>query len=160
MPIEQRQHLILVFGDTRTDQRTVKAREILDELIKQDLWFLPRRSKHLKPGAELLFYQSGTGVVALATLRGTCDVVNADRALLQRLGIYYLTTKLILANVRNFRRPIPLRPLVHDLTFVTNKEYWGHSLRFTPRAISAKDYDRIIQSGRKLGSQGSLRARS
>jgi hypothetical protein len=95
-----------------------------------------------------LFYEKGVGVRASAVARDIHDVELADISIINRLGLYGFRTKISLLSIERFALPVELRPLVAELDFIRNKSItgWGTGLRKSPRHISLRDYNIIIDS--------------
>lgn len=141
--------VLLSFGDllapVGAPSSKLRANKVFDALMRQSLWYLPRFSYKLNPGDSLLFYQNGLGVRASAKLKGVCGVGKDDSVNLATLGIAYYLTKLILVDVERFDNALSLKGFVDKLSFIRNKEYWGLSLRSTPRVIPEPDAELIMR---------------
>ncbi len=134
--------LLLAFSKGMSQQgSSVPASTIFDNLLRQKVWYLHRRSQYLIAGkTTVLFYQSGEGVRGFAKVVSVDDITNADRDALQRYGLSHLSIRLELDDVEVFRKSVQIAPLVNRLDFVANKKYWGHSVRTTPRTINDRDF--------------------
>ncbi len=49
--------------------------------------------------------------------------------------------------VKMFTKPIPIKPLVPELTFIKNKKMWSGSIRTAMRIIPEEDYQWIVKMG-------------
>lgn len=148
MVANERSYILLSFSGSQNGNGTVSADTIYKNLMDQRIWFISRKPKYLVPGAVVLFYQSAMGVRGNATVAQVYDNSRADFEALENLGLYQLRFKLALSGIQKFEKPIPLGPMVHDLEFVANKKYWGHSVRGTPRQIPAVDFNKILEATR------------
>ena len=91
-----------------------------------------------------VFYQAGVGVVARATIVGARSTKTLGANPLPGLPTAWFPIALDLEDVRIFDQAIDVRPLIASLEFVSNKRYWGHSFRFSPRRIGAADFDALV----------------
>jgi hypothetical protein len=130
---------LLAFGPAATATRTIPASEIAEQLLGTSLWFISRPSKRIAPGMLLLFYQAGHGVIAESRLASVKPVTLTDIAKLNQLGLSYMQYRLDVTAVRFYCEAVRIGPLVDSLDFISNKRYWGHSLRLTPKSISTAD---------------------
>jgi hypothetical protein len=138
--------VILVFGNLQADGQVIKADNIYRTLETSRAWYLPRGSGALKRTTRFLFYQNGSGLRGVATLKRLDPIDSTDRINMKTLGIEYFRVKLIFDSWRTFATPISLRPLVGELEFISNKKYWGHSLRGGPRPIGEGDFNVIMRN--------------
>lgn len=141
--------LLLAFSSTSTEAGRLSAARIFDKLFGNGLWFVPRPSAKFEEGSLLLFYQAGKGVVGEARLERIAAATPSDLNMLNALGLGFLTARLYLSDRLRYTVPVPLGPLVGRLNFVTNKQYWGHALRVTPREIDESDQSLITAIGRQ-----------
>ncbi len=139
--------VLLAFSGSSTNSGNVPSGRIFDSLIGRAVWYVPRRSKDLVPESRVVFYEAKAGVRGYATIADVSDATPSDQGTLVQFGLYHLAIKLSLANIVVFSKAVHLGPLVHQLDFVSNKKYWGHSLRTTPRTISSGDFEKIVDSG-------------
>jgi hypothetical protein len=144
MPDSPAKIVLLAFSGSSTNSGIVKASRIFDSLIGRRLWYVPRRSKDLVVGSIVVFYEAGSGVRGYATVSEVTDAEPIDQGSLVQFGLYHLPVKIVLSDIVIFESPVQLGVLVDRLDFVSNKKYWGHSLRATPRTISHKDFETIL----------------
>lgn len=142
--MEPAPRFLVTFSNGVGSAGPIPAGQIFSELINLGRWYLPRRSS-IAGGATILFYQAGVGIRGEATVLNVLEATQNDRDYLKKYGLFHLTVRLALGQQHVFEEPVSLAPLVNDLAFVTNKKYWGHSLRFTPRVITEADYNLIVQ---------------
>jgi hypothetical protein len=136
--------VLLAFSDGHNNAGAVPASEIFDHLIRQSVWYVPRCPRNLADESIVLFYQAGAGIRAYAKVTGVFQATDTDQNQLRRYGLYHLSIKLTLRDIVIFPTPVTLQPIVQHLDFVSNKKYWGHALRSTPRSISIADFKRIL----------------
>ncbi len=144
MPKSSAKIVLLTFSGSSTNSGSVKASRIFDSLIGRRVWYVPRRSKDLGAGSTVLFYEAGSGIRGYATVSEVSDAKPVDQKSLTQFGLYHLAIKLVLSDVVVFDKALELGLLVDRLDFVSNKKYWGHALRSTPRTISYKDFETIL----------------
>jgi hypothetical protein len=135
---------MLAFSKSSTGSGLVRAARIFEDLLGRRVWYVPRRSKDLIVGTSVLFYQAGAGVRGTARVLALSDATAYDRNSLREYGLYHLNIRIDLSDIEVFAGPIRLGPIVDQLDFISNKKYWGHSLRLTPRSISQADFEKII----------------
>ena len=138
---------LLAFGDMQVGRSIIRAETLLNRFAEKGIWFVPRSRKSMHSGNLLLFYRSGTGFVACAQLRESLATTPSDRDDLAPLGLAHLNEKLIIDSFTRFKSPVGIRSIVNSLSFVTNKKYWGHSVRTNLRTIPQGDTDLILSLG-------------
>lgn len=147
--------LLISFSGVRTERESIPGGTIFDDLMKRGTWYLPRGSKHLVPGATVLFYQSGVGIRGYASVTSAEGTSEADLPVLNRYGLGHLKVRLGLTNETIFDRAVPIGPMVERLDFVSNKVHWGHSVRTSPRSISDKDFATIRDAAQEIAERSS-----
>jgi hypothetical protein len=144
--------LLLVFGDLESKMGVVRGDKVFDRLIAQAVWLVTRVPRAAqKADAVALFYQNRVGFRAAARIVGTRDATAADLAILGLGPSAFLRKTLQLSIVKKFPQVLPMGPLVERLSFVSNKKYWGHALRSSPRIISFDDFETIV--GREMSTR-------
>lgn len=142
--VQQPKVVLLAFSHSATETGVVPAGRIFDDLIRRSTWYVTRQPKELIQGSQVLFYQAGEGMRGYATVANVSIASLSDQGSLRRFGLFHLTTKLELTEIVVFSKPVKLAPIVEKLDFISNKKYWGHALRATPRAISLSDFKTIV----------------
>jgi hypothetical protein len=141
--------LLLAFGDLISSAGMVlPAAKIATVLLGSNRWFttwMPARAP--EPGTPILFYQAKTGVVATAKVSSTATATASE--IIAALGYHepMLRYSWQLQGVKRFSPPIHFRGFVNQLSFITNKAYWGNALRMTPRWIPDSDFATIVEAG-------------
>lgn len=131
-PQQTTNSLLIVFGDINFTAQKVTGEKVYHYLTSRNVWFVSKCPRSAVSGMPILFYQSGVG------FRGTATVANIGRTSASDgkdfsmipLGSY--PTKITLRNLHTFADPLDPRPLLQELSFVTNKKYWGHAFRNSP----------------------------
>lgn len=138
--------ILIAFGDLQSSHGLVQASRVKRMLFDQKIWFVPKNNKSMIAGAKILFYQRSMGAIATADLIGVGRPSKEDAGALYQLGLSHFEVKLDIANVDEFLEPVSFRPLVEQLGFLTNKKYWGTSLRFASRSIPTPDLEIILKA--------------
>lgn len=141
--MSERRAYLLIFGPGPTG---LAADKIFGLLFPKGIWFFPSVALAPPPGADLLFYQSGAGVVAKAKAKDSGPVVEGDDALVSQTGLSNLRGRVTFEDATEFRQPIKLGPIVDALAFIKNKKNYGLYLRVSPRVIPYEDYEKIVSS--------------
>jgi hypothetical protein len=119
---------------------------VADRLLTRGVWFLPR-STTMRTGDSLLFYENGRGVVASARLGAIVAVSQGDSQTLMQFGVSdFFRFRLELSDIVRFGHHVALAPLLDKLNFISNRRYWGQSLRSTPRKIPISDFQVILEA--------------
>jgi len=140
-------YILMAFGKIEGQNARISAGSIFGQLFDAGVWYTTRPSRVLAPGARVLFYQNGAGFRGHAVI----DAV-VDDALETPLGgglFVAFSQRISLVQMHKFKTALDPRPLVGALEFISNKKYWGHAFRSTPRQISKKDFLMIIRSAAK-----------
>lgn len=141
--------LLIVFGDIDGEHGRIPADTIFQSLLAQNVWFTARVPAKAVDGVYCVFYQSGKGFQATAKISGIEGTTSVDRIRFSGIPLDYYPVKIGLVSVRRFSKPIDPRPLLARLSFVSNKVYWGHSFRYSPRLIPFDDYSIIAKSAKE-----------
>jgi len=130
------------------------------EIIKKlNVWGIPGRNKNIisnvKPGDSLLIYiaqQKEGDKVLPSALAGAFEIVSAgyeDRTPIfrtpEKMGNEVFPYRVRLKPVNIFPEPLEFKPLIPDLTFITNKTMWSGHLRQAMREIPEEDYQFILK---------------
>lgn len=138
----EQSYAIIAFGEVEGPNTKISADQVFEGLFPKHLWYVTRTSL-LTPGMTILFYQSGKGFRATATLKELANV--ETNVLLGNRVFLTFTKRLALENCKAFTAPIDVRDFVGKLDFISDKKYWGHAFRSTPRRISESDYNTIMK---------------
>lgn len=137
--------LLIVFGDIAISGRMIKAETIYEILTRHQAWLSSRRIQAL-PGTPVLFYRVSVGFVGSASIVSVEGRRDNEPSLLRSFPDQMYPYKIHLSGVRTFSRTFNIRPLIPRLSFITNKTYWGHSFRTSPRRIPFSDYRLILET--------------
>jgi hypothetical protein len=139
---EHPDRLLIVFGKLESiNGSSLPAEEILRKLLNSAVWLAARVPARLALPARAAFYMSGAGVVATALVVEALPTRNINP--LPGLPISLFPITLRLTDITLFDSPLDIRQHVDRLSFVKNKTYWGHALRYSPRLINRADFDII-----------------
>ena len=130
--------------------------KILDQ---KQIWGVPKRNKTLmnrvKPGDTILMYvrQEKEGDTILSSaITGAYEVVAdpyEDHSRLfvtpPHMGDEVFPYRMKVRPIKVFAEPLEFKPLIGDLTFITNKTMWSGHLRVAMREIPEEDYRFILR---------------
>ena len=140
-------------------------RENAKILDAKHIWGVPKRNKTLmqrvKSGDTILVYvrqeKEGDAILPSA-VTGAYEVVAEpyeDHSRLfvtpPQMGDEIFPFRMKVRPVVVFAEPLEFKPLIGDLTFITNKTMWSGHLRTAMREIPEEDYQRIVEAGRGKG---------
>lgn len=145
-------HYIFIVSRLDTGQARVNARHIADTLLSNNLWLFSSAAPHIKRldrGDQALIYLAGPGervFVAVVELgEPVRKATDAERKLLSDLGLTWFSLASQLESVKRFATDVPIAPLVSELEFIGNKEYYGHYLRQAVKHIDQCDFQLVVQ---------------
>ena len=146
----QETHALVAFGDIEGATHFVSAEEVFKRLFHNAMWLITRPSRAISPGTRILFYQNGLGFKGHAI----ADEISDNRSTPFGTDIFLsFSQQLRLKECYEFIKPVSASSLLNNLGFITNKKYWGHSFRSTPRSISKEDYTIIMNAAKRLESR-------
>ena len=138
-------NVIVPFADSMKDYQIVRAGRIFEDLMHANLWFMQQRLKALQIGSTVLFYQSQVGLRGYAIVTAIGETTPQDLGRLNQYGLGHLTVRISLESIVIFPSALSIRPLVQELAFIKNKQYWGHNVRI-PTMISDNDVALLLKS--------------
>lgn len=130
-----------------------EAGEVLRARLAEGRWPVNRRTSHrdrLSGGDRVLFYAAGQGRAAQSFL-GTgrlagpaAKLSGAEQTDPEVLGVARASRTVVpIQTAELFPSPVPIRPLILELDFITSKERWGVHLMGGIVRISKEDFRRI-----------------
>ncbi len=145
--MEHRDALLITYGDLRNavGRILVSAVDVLEALLSRGYWLSPRKPGRWKPGDLVLFYQARVGFTASAKLSEVLAASKEDWPLSEILPSTAFSIKLVLDDLRVFTTPIDVKPMIEQLTFITNKSNWGSAFRPTPKPIPIVDATLVLE---------------
>lgn len=119
--------------------------DTINELKKEKKWKIGKRTvykRNIKKDDKIIFYVSGLNQKKfLLTAELNSEFYDDSNR------IYgYVDLK----NIVFFKNPVPIRPIINDLQFITNKKYWGLYFSGGICKINIYDYDTIMKYAQKL----------
>jgi predicted RNA-binding protein len=145
-------HYIVIATDLNLGEVTVSALDIVKTLLKEGFWaFSPAAPvKHkLTDDEKIVFYIGGKGrhyFVAHGQVKNTVHMASEKQVkTLEKLGLQFMNMTIEIRNVKWFKEPVELKPLIKQLGFIADKKNYGLSLRLPVREISKRDYELIVK---------------
>jgi hypothetical protein len=142
-------------GETVTGKR-VFAHVLVSARLQQMLWPLYERTRNRKlvrSGAKLLFYQGGKGP-GRQTIIGSAEVLDVlDGTRIAEIDPHYslsapCETALRLTNLLIFDKPVPLRNLFGEVSFLPiGMKRWGVIVMGGCRRLSRNDFAVVLKAG-------------
>jgi len=136
-------------------------RENWEVARKHNIWGVPKRSKALhsrkKKGDTILIYarsETHAKEVLSSVILGEFKVTELfeDTTPLftapPQMGDEVFPFRFRLKQVKIFKEPVEIKPLIPKLGFVTNKTMWSGHFRTAMREIPEEDYRKIVAVGR------------
>ena len=134
-------------------------RENAKILDTKRVWGVPRRNRTLmhrvKPGDTILMYvrqEKEDDTILSSAITGAYEVVSEpyeDHSRLfttpPHMGDEVFPFRMKVRPVAVFAEPLEFKPLIPDLTFITNKKMWSGHLRQAMREIPEEDYRLILK---------------
>lgn len=150
-------HFLLITTDGETENgRKASARTIIDWRLERRRWPIypgTRHSRSLTRGDLVLFYQGGSrpGRQCIVARARIADVRPADRD--EEFDPPYVFSAaadrvLVLDDVRLLDAPVPIRPLMGEISILPKLRFWGALLMGGCRKMTAEDYDIIVGRSR------------
>jgi predicted RNA-binding protein len=128
-------------------------------LDAKHIWGVPKRNRNLmhrvKPGDTILVYvrqEKEDDTILPSAITGAYEVVSEpyeDHSRLfttpPQMGDEVFPFRMKVKPVAVFPEPLEFKPLIPDLTFITNKKMWSGHLRQAMREIPEEDYRLILR---------------
>ena len=128
-------------------------------LEKKHVWGVPKRNRNLmhrvKPGDTILIYvrqEKADDTILSSAITGAYEVVSEpyeDHSRLfttpPHMGDEVFPFRMKFRPVAVFAEPLEFKPLIPDLTFITNKKMWSGHLRQAMREIPEEDYRLVLK---------------
>lgn len=137
-------------------------RENWEVVKKHNIWGVPKRSRSLhsrvKPGDTILIYarsETHAKEVFPSVILGEYTVTELyedSKPLFTappQMGDEVFPYRFRLRPVTIFTEPVEIKPLIPELSFVTNKTMWSGHFRQAMREIPHEDYQRIHDAQKK-----------
>ena len=128
-------------------------------LDAKHIWGVPKRNKTLmqrvKPGDTILVYvrqEKEDDTILPSAITGAYKVISEpyeDHSRLfvtpPQMGDEVFPFRMKVRPIKVFPEPLEFKPLIGDLTFITNKTMWSGHLRVAMREIPEDDYRLILK---------------
>lgn len=143
----------MICSDTETFSGSVDAFEITKMRLEKGLWPLFKGTKNrsvIKPRDLCLFYLAGKGklrqhIIATANIKDVVDWSYKKGAVDDEEIMSDFPEKVLLLEEIKSLIPIPIRPLVNHLDFISSSGHsWGGSLQGGCRKLGNKDVQQIL----------------
>jgi hypothetical protein len=144
---------LFTVNDIQSKDRVVTAQEVVDGLLGQKAWFFTGQAPlvtALKKGDSVLFYLCGKKrgcFYAYARLSGQLLEIEDDLQLdkLRReLGLNWFKYYMPLVDIEVFLKPVKIKPLVYQLSFIADKKNYGLNLRLPIARLPKEDMNLIL----------------
>lgn len=130
-----------------------------DVVRKKNVWGVPQRSKNIiarvKTGDTVLIYvgqEKMDDIILPSSVVGEFTVTSEtyeDHTVIFTVPPHMVKEdfpyRIKLSPVRVFDPPVEFKPLIPDLSFITNKKMWTGHIRVAMRTIPEEDYRRIVK---------------
>lgn len=147
MTKEPRRAILVVYSRFETrDGRNLAAGEIFDAFVRRGYWLAPRLPAEAENGMRVVFYESSAGFTGVGRLERVEASRGTDWTLPDPTSVSLFPKKLTLCDVVVFAEPVPAKPLLDLLAFITQKEHWGQAFRYSPRLIPDSDVANILRA--------------
>jgi hypothetical protein len=151
-------HFLLITTDGETENgKRASARMIIDWRLDRGRWPIysgTRHKRNMRPGDLLLFYQGGSRsgrqhIVARGRIAEIATPKLDDEFDPPWLLSGAADQALILDHVEVLTAPVPIRPLMGEISILPKLRYWGALLMGGCRKMTEEDYDLIIARSKR-----------
>ncbi|MEM3382900.1 MAG: EVE domain-containing protein [Nitrososphaerales archaeon] len=147
---------IFVVIDHKTDDKIIKAIDILKNRIKEKFWSLNKNTKNfgrIKKDDEVIFYlggMDGQKFVGRCTLDSDPYPMTLDQ---KKHIIGYPSTlfthSVNLRDIELWEEPLLVTDLKGELNFIKNKDLWQKYFRGSIKSLSEEDYRTILSKAKR-----------
>ncbi|MEJ9224450.1 EVE domain-containing protein [Priestia aryabhattai] len=145
-------HYIYIINDFLvTDQDKIKAEEIVKILLNKKIWVYTPSTPNLKkmqPEDKVVVYMAGEKRKKFVGYFEIAEDINKHNFNGNTEEEEYIFNLFPLAasikNIQLFETPIYIKDIKNDLEFIKDKKNYGVFLRSSVRAVSEKDFERIL----------------
>lgn len=148
---------ILMVNDLKTTRGPIPAEDITNALLERNMWAFTGTApliRKLKENDRFLIYMAGRKrayFVATGRIAGPVKLVEGeDEAFLRSLGLGIMRYVVRIKDVERFAQPVPIKPLIDRLNFITAKHNYGLHMRFSVVRIFSEDFDIVLQEATAL----------
>lgn len=149
-------HSHYIFTVASPSGESLRVRDVLEARLDEGFWPLNKKTPHqknLRRGDRILFYGTGAhdpngqAFLAEGKVLGELERIRRtagqERAWLGTLNRTRLQVPVGKADW--FEAPVPIRPLLDDLSFIKNAQFWGAHLMGGITKIPQQDYDLVMR---------------
>ncbi len=138
---------ILIASDIRdSSEETIFANDVAKARLAQKVWpfgVFTRNRRIITEGDRIVIYLSGKGPKAqtfIAEATASSRVTRADLEEPEEWGQVHWQLGLPLKRIALFSEPVPIKPLLHELSFMKSYGKWGAYLQGGCVSMSDSDY--------------------
>lgn len=146
-------HYIIVVAESKGTGEDLTAREIFGLLIPLKVWDFREEAsgiKNIKAGDKIIFYLAGLNARYFAGSATVASDIYIKRKgspdPLKEKGKRYFPKRIDLKDIKVWKEPLPIKPLIQRLDFIKNKDSYGLYMRRTALSISEKDYKVVMKA--------------
>ncbi|MCP8309188.1 MAG: EVE domain-containing protein [archaeon] len=142
---------IFVVVDHRTDDKIMKAMDVLKGRVKEKFWSLNKNAgnfNRIKKDDKVIFYMGGRDG---QKFMGRCTLASEPYPVTpeQRKQILGYPSSLFshsvsLKNIKLWKEPLPVVDLKEELAFIKDKDLWRKYFRRSIIPLSEEDYNVIV----------------
>ncbi len=142
---------VFVVVDHRTDDKIIKAIDVLKDRVKEKFWSLNKNSgnfNRIRKGDKVIFYMGGRNG---QKLMGRCTLASEPYPLTseQKKQIKGYPSSMFshsvsLEDIKMWKEPLPIVDLKEELAFIKNKDLWKKYFRRSIIPLSDEDYNTIL----------------
>jgi len=138
-------NIFVVTDNVRHRLSEPSAMEIAEECLKRNIWAVGgyRKNYLLKENDFVIIYIAGTrenNKKFVATAEISKEPIVKKTEIVNKVW----DVRISLKNIKYFKSPICIMPLLNELSFIKNKEFWGASLMKAVVKINSEDYQKIL----------------
>ncbi|MCP8316480.1 MAG: EVE domain-containing protein [archaeon] len=142
---------IFVVVDHRTDDKIMKAIDVLKNRVKEKFWSLNKNSgnfNRIKKDDKVIFYiggRDGQKFVGGCTLASEPYPITPEQK--KKIVGYpssLFSHSVILKNIKLWKEPLPVIDLKDELAFIKNKDTWRKYFRRSIVPLSEEDHNIIV----------------
>jgi len=146
---------LIVVSDIPNQASVTRALDIARFLFAQDTWVFPEyaNTHKLRLGDRLIVYiaRPTSAFVAQATIGSEPSPIDGKlRTELNRLGLVWFTRQVKINAKKILVPPMPIKPMIPRLHFVTDKKNYGLALRQGLRRLPPEDAELILRRSGKI----------
>ncbi|MEM2873090.1 MAG: EVE domain-containing protein [Nitrososphaerales archaeon] len=142
---------IFVVVDHRTDDKIIKAIDVLKDRVKEKFWSLNENSgnfNRIRKGDKVIFYMGGREG---QKLMGRCTLASEPYPLtseqkrqIEGYPSSMFSHSVSLKDIKMWKEPLPIVDLKEELAFIKNKDLWRKYFRRSIIPLSDEDYNTIL----------------